>query len=179
MDKPFSLELVPIDEPQGAESAPGKAPAAPSAATAPDLTLVMPTAAAAVTPAEASLDAIEIVPLDRPIPIRGTQADGDSYAAQASKEYAQGHVDRPLWDRALAQANGDATAAAAIYVRARATALRLFDRDRRADRRAHPRRTRATTATLVRAPRPTSGNNIATPSWRGPPPWPWPRSPPC
>lgn len=141
MDKPFSLELVPIDEPQGAEPAAGKAPAAPLPvaplpAAAHELTLVMPVAE---PPAgKESPDEIEIVPLDRAIPIRGGNANGDGFAAQASREYAGGHVDRPLWDRALAQANGDAAAAAAIYVRARGTALRLLDRDRRTDRRVRP-----------------------------------------
>lgn len=127
MDKPLSLELVPMEEPKPAEPASGNNPL-PVTASIPD----------APSPGEESLDAIEIVGLDRAIPIRGRRADGDGYAAQAAKEYAQGHLDRPLWDLALAQANGDATAAAAIYVRARATALRLFDRDRRNDRRARP-----------------------------------------
>lgn len=107
MDKaPLSLELVPIDTPD-----PKPGPADP------------------VTPAEASLDPIEILPVERAIPIvKSTGAKPDHYAAQAAREYAEGHIDTPLWDRAMTQANGDKTAAAAIYVRARATALRLFDR---------------------------------------------------
>ena len=82
-----------------------------------------------VTPEEATLDAIEIVPLERPMPIvssGGTKID--PYVQQAAREYAEGHIDEPLWARALAQANGDKTAAAAVYVRARGTALRLLDR---------------------------------------------------
>lgn len=77
---------------------------------------------------------IDIKPLDRPVPItKGPPARIDVFAQQAAREYAQGHVDQPLWDRALSQAQGDKTAAAAIYVRARGTALRLLSRDRTFD----------------------------------------------
>lgn len=114
MDKaPLTLELMPVDPAPAAK--PATAPAEVPAAHA---------------TTEASLDAIEIVPIDAARP------KSDPYAVQASLEYARGHIDGPLWDRALAQANGDTTAAAAIYVRARGTALRLFDRGRRADRAA-------------------------------------------
>ena len=100
-----SLELVPIEGD----------PAKPSAPAAPTPELVV--------------DSIEIGPAERPIPIGGGEiAKHNPYAAQAAREYAEGHVDQTLWDRALAQSNGDKTAAAAIYVRGRATALRLFDR---------------------------------------------------
>lgn len=114
MDKaPLSLELVPIDTPD-TQAQPAASPAAPSPP---------------VTAAEIALDAIEILPVERPVPIvKSTGAKPDPYAAQAAREYAEGHIDPPLWDRAMSQANGDNTAAAAIYVRARATALRLFDR---------------------------------------------------
>lgn len=118
MDKaPLSLELVPIDPPDAtaaSEAAPRAEPAVPTAAQ---------------TVAEHSLDAIELLPAERPIPIaKNVGAKPDPYGAQAAREYAEGHIDTPLWNRALTQANGDRTAAAAIYVRARATALRLFDR---------------------------------------------------
>lgn len=77
---------------------------------------------------------IDIAPIDRPVPItKGPPAKIDPFAQQAAREYAQGHVDQPLWDRAMSQAQGDKTAAAAIYVRARGTALRLLDRDRNFD----------------------------------------------
>lgn len=114
MDKaPLSLELVPMDPPPDGKAAPEGAPAA----------------APAATPAETALDAIELQPAERPIPIaKNGAAKPDPYGAQAAREYAEGHIDTPLWNRALTQANGDKTAAAAIYVRARATALRLFDR---------------------------------------------------
>jgi len=86
----------------------------------------------APTAAEAALDTIELVPVERPIPIVNSGgAKIDPYVQQASREYAEGHIDGPLWERAMAQAMGDKTAAAAVYVRARGTALRLFDRDRR------------------------------------------------
>ena len=123
MDKaPLSLELVPLDPAPGSKPAPATLAPVDSG------------------PPESSGEAIEIVPLERVMAIRGgTQAHADPYAAQASLEYARGHIDAPLWDRALGQANGDTTAAAAIYVRARGTALRLLDRGRRADRRAGER----------------------------------------
>jgi tetratricopeptide (TPR) repeat protein len=113
MDKPLSLELVPMEE-----SASG---AGPEPATSPP-------PAAAVVPQTA--DAIEIRPLERPVPLRNGGGNTDGYAAQAAREFAEGTIEQPLWERALKQANGDETAAAAIYVRARAVALRLFDRDR-------------------------------------------------
>ena len=117
MESGKPLELLPMDPPEG-ES---------------------PPALAAPTPAEAALDAIELVPVERAIPIANSGGSKiDPYVQQASREYAEGHIDAPLWDRAMAQAMGDKTAAAAVYVRARGTALRLFDRDR--DRGVQPMR---------------------------------------
>ena len=137
MDKaPLSLELVPMEEPKAATpEADPKPPEPPSADEGKPALSVAP----GPNSAEATLDAIEIVPFERPLPSRtGVAVGGDAYAAQAQREYAQGHIDSPLWDRALRQAGGDATAAAAIYVRARGTALRLLDRDRRANDRVRP-----------------------------------------
>jgi tetratricopeptide (TPR) repeat protein len=137
MDKaPLSLELVPMEEPKAATPDAALKPLEPLAAAE-----GKPALSAAPDPhsAEATLDAIEIVPFEKPLPNRaGVAVSRDPYAAQAQREYAQGHIDSPLWDRALHQAGGDATAAAAIYVRARGTALRLLDRDRRANDRVRP-----------------------------------------
>lgn len=111
------LELVDIEDPANRA---GSVPAPDD-----DVTLA---------PALASGDdlTIDIKPVERAVPItQGSPVKIDSYAQQAAREYARGHVDQPLWDRALTQASGDKTAAAAIYVRARGTALRLLDRDRR------------------------------------------------
>ena len=122
MDKRvLSLELVPMD---------GETPAAAPQIQQPEPMPIISNAARALS-ADASLDAIEIVPLERAIPIRSGAPMGDDYAAQAAREYSEGKIDKPLWDRAITQANGDAAAAAAIYVRARAVALKLFDRKRR------------------------------------------------
>jgi tetratricopeptide (TPR) repeat protein len=135
---PLSLELVPIDVP-ASDQAPARPPAAPQSS---------PTTSSAhdvVAAAQASLDAhaIEIRPLERtfakpaPVPAPGvgpgvaSPASADAFIAQALREYAQGHLDAPLWDRALKQSNGDAEAAAATYIRARAIALRMLDRKRR------------------------------------------------
>jgi tetratricopeptide (TPR) repeat protein len=106
---PMKLELVPIESADDAVPP----PAVPDASSA----------------AESVLDAIEILAVDRPIPISdGPAVKVNPYVSQAAREYAEGQVDNALWDRALAQTNGDKTAAAAVYVRARATALRLFAR---------------------------------------------------
>ena len=113
----MSLELVPMED------------EAPAAAPLPQPEL--PVAREIALSPEPIADAIEIAPVGRPIPIRTNAPSGDTWAVQAAREYAEGKIDQPLWDRALTQANGDETAAAAIYVRARAVALRLFERDRK------------------------------------------------
>lgn len=111
---PLKLELVDIED----------RPPAPVAGAPDDDATVSPDM---VPKGDATID---IKPLDRPVPItKGPPARIDVFAQQAAREYAQGHVDQPLWDRALGQAQGDKTAAAAIYVRARGTALRLLSRD--------------------------------------------------
>jgi Flp pilus assembly protein TadD len=120
------LELVPMDDAPG-EAAKSPAPAkesSPTTSTAQDV----------VTAAEASLDAIaiEIKPAERTFPGTATPAaGGDPFIAQALREYSQGHLDTPLWDRALTQNNGNAEAAAAMYIPARAVALRMQERKRR------------------------------------------------
>ena len=60
------------------------------------------------------------------------EANVDKTLATATTEYEGGYVDMPLWDRALAQANGDREAAIPIYLRARATALQVLSRNLRA-----------------------------------------------
>ena len=69
---------------------------------------------------------------------QAAEAKQDRFLREATRQYEEGHVDEPLWTRALAQANGDKDAAVAIYLRARATALRVLDRDLRTDRRPQP-----------------------------------------
>lgn len=103
----LSLELVPLDQPQ-APAPPGNAPLE-----------------------------IEIVPMG--VAKRDTAEPADEterFLKEATKQYEEGHIDQPLWDRALVQANNDKTGATATYLQARATALRLLDRDRRSGRRA-------------------------------------------
>jgi tetratricopeptide (TPR) repeat protein len=58
---------------------------------------------------------------------------GDRYFAEATREFVKGHIDAALWTHALARAGGDETAARAGYLKARATALKLDRRERRAD----------------------------------------------
>ncbi len=98
-----SLELVPLDQPSAGSAAPD------------------------------SPISIEIVPLGTIKTVNAAPAAmADRFLREATQQYAEGHLDQPLWDRAFAQANGDTEAANEIYLRARATALRLLDRERRA-----------------------------------------------
>lgn len=58
----------------------------------------------------------------------------DRYLAKAIEEHAAGHVDRTLWERAIAQAGGDNARAKNIYLQSRATAIRVTRREKRAAR---------------------------------------------
>jgi tetratricopeptide (TPR) repeat protein len=60
----------------------------------------------------------------------------DKFLAEAIKEITDGRRDNALWAWAVAQGNGDQAAAIGAYMRARATALRVLDRDQRAMKRA-------------------------------------------
>jgi Flp pilus assembly protein TadD len=123
------LELVPMDDVPGEET---PAPAPPSPPPQPSLPTISPAQHAAIA-TEASLDAsaIEIPPFERTFPSAASSQAGDAFIAQALREYAQGHFDTPLWDRALKHNDGNPEAAAAMYIPARAVALRMLDRKRR------------------------------------------------
>lgn len=113
--KPLVLSLVPLDEPQ-ATPPPGSALSAP--------------------PAMVSME-VEILPVGAIKRENTPAADSpERFLREATKQYEEGHIDQPLWDRAMAQANNDKAAATATYLSARATALRVLDRDRRSRRRA-------------------------------------------
>jgi tetratricopeptide (TPR) repeat protein len=106
--KPLTLELVPFDQPK-ADTPP---PAAPLALE------------------------IDIVPMGtKRVEAPPTDAGPDRFEREARRQYEEGHIDAPLWKRALAQANGDKEAAVVVYLRARATALRLLNRSLRTERR--------------------------------------------
>ena len=106
--KPMNLELVPFDQPKP-ETSPASAPVALE---------------------------IDIVPMGKKqAEAPPTGAAPDRFEREATRQYEEGHIDAPLWTRALAQANGDKETAVAIYLRARATALRLLNRDLRTERR--------------------------------------------
>jgi len=64
----------------------------------------------------------------------------DRYLREATHQYAEGHLDQPLWDRAFTQAKGDKEAAVDTYLHARAIALRLLDRERMTGKRAEAAR---------------------------------------
>lgn len=152
MSKPTpSLELVPLDPPPGATGADG-APAsarpalqsetldlrklaaadAGGAGERPAVRKGPPPVAAPRTPPRLGPEIVEIEPLDKPKPAVATaMAGADRYAKEAAREYAEGRTDPLLWQRAITQAGGDREAAAESYLRSRAAALRLLDRDRK------------------------------------------------
>ena len=88
-------------------------------------------------PTPMATNEIVIAPLNanRALPAASTDTT-DQFLKEATHQYAEGHIDQPLWDRAFAQAKGDKEAAVATYLQARATALRLLDRERKSGRRA-------------------------------------------
>ena len=125
---PLRLELMPIDDSAIAEAPTLAAREQPSATTE--------RLQDAVSVTEAALDAIDITAVGRPaLKLSDTQSI-DPFVAQALREYASEKVDNPTWERALAQVNGDVTAAETVYVRSRAAALRAQDRLRREARQA-------------------------------------------
>ena len=81
-------------------------------------------------PTENGSSAVAAVQTGLPVPA------ADKFHAAAAREHQEGHVDAVIWARALAQAGADESLAIPAYLRARATALRLEQRDRRAERRA-------------------------------------------
>jgi tetratricopeptide (TPR) repeat protein len=100
--QPSPLELVPIDP------LPAEDPASPMT-----IEMAMP---AGVTARPVAADA---------------SPKEDRFAREAARQLAEGHLDQALWDRANAQSAGDPQKAKALYLRARATALQLLDRERR------------------------------------------------
>ena len=126
--KSLSLELVPIES--DAQVTPAVEPANASGQPPPALTLVdmapSPLSLAeAPPPAPQAEDPTDIVIDVAPIAAPST----DRHQIAATTEFEKGEIDQPLWDRAFAQAKGDRKAAIAIYLPARATALRLLKRD--------------------------------------------------
>src|SRR5438034_5062817 len=63
-------------------------------------------------------------------------ASEDRFLAKATKEHAAGHVEPPLWARAVAQAGSDTALATRTYLDSRATALRVAKRNKDSARRA-------------------------------------------
>jgi len=85
------------------------------------------------TPKDTSSDADERAAAALNAERDGVPDSADRFLARATREYVKGHIDQPLWLRAVAQSGGDETLARAGYLRARATAMRLADREKRAD----------------------------------------------
>ena len=92
-------------------------------------------AAAVVDAASSAGTAILSAPAAAPVSAPAA-ATVDRFLAKATKEHAAGHVDQPLWVRAVAQAGGDEALTTRLYLDSRATALRVEKRQERAARHA-------------------------------------------
>lgn len=66
----------------------------------------------------------------------GSAASAERYLARAAEEHAAGHIDKTLWERAVAQAGGDDARAKSIYLLSRATAIRVAKRKAKEAKRA-------------------------------------------
>jgi tetratricopeptide (TPR) repeat protein len=124
--------------------------------------------APAASPAPVEPETIEIVSMDARKPVApspaqaaaaGTHTPMDPFAREASRQYAEGHIDQALWDRAIVQSGGDRDKAAATYLAARAVALRLLDRERR-QRAREPMDTPTVNGNTAAAEPPASGNDF-------------------
>lgn len=85
--------------------------------------------------APAAMPAIAPAPA-APLPPEGSDTSPqsqDPYMAEAMRELESGKIEQPLWVRSMAQANGNVKAAKPAYLRARAVALKLERRTRRAE----------------------------------------------
>ena len=156
--KPLSLELVPIES--DAQVTPAVESANASGQPPPTLKLVEPAplslsiegASATTSRAEDPIDVeIDVAPVEAP--------STDRHRIAATTEFEKGEIDQPLWDRAFAQAKGDRKAALAIYLPARATALRLMKRDTTppSARPASPRTADPSPSTITRSARENDG----------------------
>jgi len=93
-----------------------------------DLSLVEMATPLTDSPSAADM-APSVTPVDHAVP-----AAMDRFLVEATQELESGHVDQPLWTHAVVQAGGDEKLARPAYLRARATALRVEKRNKRAVR---------------------------------------------
>ena len=100
---------------------------APSARVAEPVAVAPPPAGA--EPIRMSTGAVWADPAPAPV-----ATGADRFLTKAINEHAAGHIDRTLWERAVAQAGGDHARAKSIYVQTRATALRVTKREKKAER---------------------------------------------
>ena len=104
-------------------------------ATSRDVPATSRDAAAVADAASSAGTAILSAPAAAPVSAPAA-ATVDRFLAKATKEHAAGHVDQPLWVRAVAQAGGDEALTTRLYLDSRATALRVEKRQERAARHA-------------------------------------------
>ena len=78
--------------------------------------------------------AADIAPSVTPVDDAASPGAMDRFLVDATQELESGHVDQPLWTHAVVQAGGDEKLARPAYLRARATALRVEKRNKRAVR---------------------------------------------
>ncbi len=102
----LTLELQPMEPPKRG----------PTDANGPPTLELVPAGPAGAAALSAAAE-IDILPLStkRVVPPAPTEKP-DRFMAEAAHQYAEGHLDQPLWDRAFAQANGDKEAAVAAYL---------------------------------------------------------------
>jgi tetratricopeptide (TPR) repeat protein len=118
-------------------------------------------ASARNAPAPEPAQAIEIGPVGKTSAPAAPVDKADPFLTEATCQYREGHLDQPLWDRAMAQENGNKEAAVPTYLRARATALRLLDRERRSGQRVDV--AQATRAQLLEATNTKDFGEVAPP----------------
>jgi tetratricopeptide (TPR) repeat protein len=118
------------------EYAPGIEPAELSLVDVPAPSAEAAEALASPAPAAPATDPIRTsTPTGWEDPARASVATGaDRFLTQAINEHAEGHIDRTLWERAVAQAGSDNERVKSIYVQSRATALRVTKRENKAVR---------------------------------------------
>jgi tetratricopeptide (TPR) repeat protein len=133
-------ELTLAGDPPPGVDAPGAAPGAPSPVHEPALPSSAKAVNAALALAKAKAEAIDIPSVEATAratlthAIRESEAKkSDEFLKAANREFEAGALDQALWAKAIELAGNDAEMAKPAYLRARAAALRVAKRKRRAE----------------------------------------------
>ncbi|MEO6564946.1 MAG: tetratricopeptide repeat protein [Casimicrobiaceae bacterium] len=138
--EPMTLTPTPTSAPAATPAPPAASRAAPSVARAPsesgrEVSLQVVDMAPSVEAGSETDQQIELSAVSHrqaPGPTPSIPPPTDEFGAEALREYRDGNLDLPLWSRAISQHEGDQPAIIMAYLRARATALRIERRQRRA-----------------------------------------------